>query len=84
MKRYTIHLTDDQERQMLRNIADFYHNEFDEEIGMVKQRAILDFFMQQFAPAIYNQALDDAKGWFGQTMANVEDDYYTLYRESDR
>lgn len=77
---YGIHLTEDQKRNMMKEIESFWLDEFDEKTGVIKQQAIFDFFMEQIAPAIYNRALDDAKAWCKQSIENMEDDYYSLYK----
>ena len=77
---YGIHLTDEQKRNMMKDIESFWLDEFDEKTGLIKQQAIFDFFMEQFAPVIYNRALDDAKAWCKQSMENMEDDFYSLYK----
>ena len=77
---YGIHLTDEQKRNMMKEIESFWLDEFDEKTGLIKQQAIFDFFMEQFAPNIYNRALDDAKAWCKRSMENMEDDYYSLYK----
>ena len=77
---YGIHLTDEQKRNMMKDIESFWLDEFDEKTGLIKQQAIFDFFMEQFAPGIYNRALDDAKTWCKRSVENMEDDYYSLYK----
>ena len=77
---YGIHLTDDQRRSMMKEIEAFWLDEFDEKTGLIKQQAILDFFMEQFVPGIYNRALDDAKAWCKRSLENMEDEYYSLYK----
>ena len=77
---YGIHLTDEQKRNMMKDIESFWLDEFDEKTGLIKQQAIFDFFMEQFAPGIYNWALDDAKTWCKRSVENMENDYYSLYK----
>ena len=77
---YGIHLTDEQRRNMMKEIESFWLDEFDEKTGLIKQQAIFDFFMEKFAPGIYNRALDDAKAWFKRGMESMEADYYSLYK----
>ena len=77
---YGIQLTDEQKRNMMKEIESFWLDEFDEKTGLIKQQAIFDFFMEQFAPSIYNRALDDAKTWCKRSVENMEDDYYSLYK----
>ena len=79
-KLYGIHLTDDQRRSMMKEIESFWLDEFDEKTGLIKQQAVFDFFMERFAPSIYNRALDDAKAWCKQSMENMENDFFTLYK----
>ena len=77
---YGIHLTEDQKRNMMKEIESFWLDEFDEKTGLIKQQAVFDFFMEHFAPVICNRALDDAKAWCKRSMENMEDDYYSLYQ----
>jgi len=77
---YRIHLTEDQKRNMMKEIESFWLDEFDEKTGLIKQQAVFDFFMEQFAPVIYNRALDDARAWCRQSMEKMEDDFYSLYK----
>ena len=77
---YGIHLTDEQKRNMMKDIESFWLDEFDEKTGLIKQQAIFDFFMEQCAPGIYNRALDDAKAWCKRSVENMENDYYSLYK----
>lgn len=74
-------LSEDEKKRLCEEIAAFYLDERDEEIGILGQQQILDFFMSNLAPAIYNKALDDAKDWHRQQLDNMETDYYMLYKE---
>lgn len=76
-----IKLNDDEKKKMCNEIAAFYLDERDEEIGIIAQQRILDMFMENLAPVIYNKALDEAKNWHRQQMENLESDYYMLYKE---
>lgn len=76
-----IKLNDDEKKKMCNEIAAFYLDERDEKIGIIAQQRILDMFMENLAPVIYNKALDEAKSWHRQQMENLESDYYMLYQE---
>ncbi len=55
-------ILDDQKKQFLiKEIIGYFQNERNEEIGIIAAGEILDFFLQQLHPEIYNQALDDVK-----------------------
>lgn len=75
-----IQLSDFQRNALNAEIKEFYLIERGEEIGLIEQSQLLDFFEERMAPIIYNKALDDAKKWFAQMMDNMDSDYYSLYK----
>lgn len=74
-------LTEEQTRQLKSEIAAFFLEERDEEIGLIQQQEILDFFLRRLAPVVYNRALYDAEEWFKHALGGVEADYYALYKD---
>ena len=76
-----IQLSDEQKKAIMEEIAAFYLDERDEEIGMIEQSQLLDLFLEQLAPIVYNKALDDAKKFYEKYADNMETDYYALYRD---
>lgn len=74
-------LSEEQKKIIMDEIAYFFQSEFEEEIGILKQPQILDLFVEQLAPIVYNKALDDAMRWYKQQQDNMEADYYSLYKE---
>lgn len=76
-----INLTDEQKKQLMEQIHDFFDAEFGENIGIIRQSQILDLFLEQLAPLVYNKALDDAMMWYKRQQDNLESDFYSLYRE---
>lgn len=74
-------LSDEQKKKLMNEIQSFFDYEYGENIGIIKQQRILDLFMEQLAPTIYNKALDDAILWFKRQQENMEIDFYALYKE---
>ena len=74
-------LTEEQKQLLMEQIHDFFDAEFDDDIGIIKQSGILDFFLEQLAPFVYNKALDDAMLWYKRQQDNLESDFYSLYKE---
>ena len=74
-------LTDEQKKLLMEQIHDFFDMEFEDDIGLLKQSRILDLFVEQLAPVVYNKALDDAMRWYRRQQDNLESDYYSLYKE---
>lgn len=77
----TIKLSEEQKKQILSEIKAFYLDVRDEELGIIEEQQIMDLFLENLAPIIYNKALDDAKRWYVQQMDNLDTDYYLLYRD---
>lgn len=76
-----IKLTKEQEEHIKDEIKAFYLDERGEEIGIIEQNQIVDLFMENLAPIIYNKALDDSRRWIQSQMDNLDSEYYTLYKE---
>ncbi len=77
----TLRLTDEQRKQIREQIHDFFLDEMDEDIGLIKQDSILTFMEENIGPLFYNRALDDAMNWLKSLSSNAENDYYTLYKD---
>ncbi len=76
-----IQLSDEQKKQITDEIKSFYLDVRGDEIGIIEQQQILDLFVEQLAPIVYNRALDDAQRWYRNQQNNMEADYYLLYKE---
>ena len=46
--------------EMISHIKDYFSNERDEELGDLASELILDFFINELGPYIYNQGIEDA------------------------
>ncbi|MDE7177698.1 MAG: DUF2164 domain-containing protein [Lachnospiraceae bacterium] len=67
--------------QMCDEIAHFFEEEYDLELGIIGTGKIFDFFQEMLGDRIYNKALDDAKKFYEKYADNMETDYYALYKE---
>lgn len=79
-KQLGIDLSPERKKQLLEEIVYYFETEREEKLGIIASEQILDFFMDNLGPLIYNKALDDAKLWYGQRMEDVEADFYTMYK----
>ncbi len=77
----SVNLSEEQKKKIMDEITYFFRSEYEEEIGIIKQMQILDLFVEQLAPIVYNKALDDAMRWYKQQQDNMESDYYSLFKE---
>lgn len=54
-------LPEDQKDHVKNQLIRFFDKELDEEIGVIAAESILNFFLQQVGPTLYNQGVTDAK-----------------------
>ena len=71
---------DEQKKQMLGEITQFFKEEHEIELGLIGSERILDFFQETLGRRIYNKALDDAKKFYENYAGNMEADFYSLYK----
>ena len=73
---------EDKEKQLMcEEIAHFFKEEHDLDLGMIGTGRVLDFFQEMLGNRIYNKALEDSKRFFEKYADNMETDYYALYRD---
>lgn len=76
-----IQLSEDQKRAMYKEIEAFFLDVRGESIGIIGQQQVMDLFMENLAPVVYNQALNDVRKWYEQFADNMESDYFLLYKD---
>ncbi len=81
LDRTCVNLTDEQKKAIMDQIHNFFLEEYDEDLGIIKQQRIFDMFAEELAPIVYNKALDDAMLWYKRQQENLEADFYSLYKE---
>ena len=67
----TLKLADDTEKRLLESIKRFFDEEMDEPVGDLKATRLLDFFVREIAPSVYNQAIADAQGYLTTSVADL-------------
>ena len=72
---------EEEKMQMLEEIAYFFNEEYDLDLGIIFREKIFDFFQDTLGNHIYNKALDDAKKFCDRAYANADADYYALYKD---
>jgi uncharacterized protein (DUF2164 family) len=72
----TLKLADDTEKRLVGSIKRFFEQEMDEPIGELKALRVLDFFVREMAPSVYNQAVADAQAYFADRVADLSGSTY--------
>ncbi|MUG46805.1 DUF2164 family protein [Paenibacillus woosongensis] len=68
----------EQREQMISLIQEYFEVERGEQIGDLAADGMLEFFLKQIGPYVYNQALSDSRQLVNERMASLEEDIYAL------
>jgi uncharacterized protein (DUF2164 family) len=66
-----IKLDPQREAYLLGSIRQFFAEELDEAIGELKARKVLDYFVREVGPSVYNQAIADAQKSLEQAVSDL-------------
>ncbi len=77
----SIELDENRRLAMLGDIRAFFADSLDDQIGDLKARLVLDFFLGKLGASIYNQAVGDAHAWTQDKLMDIEGE---LYQEDGR
>ena len=64
-------LPDGARKQAVASIQRFFREEMDQEIGDLKASLVLDYFLTELGPAVYNKAVADATAFFAERAADL-------------
>lgn len=73
-------LTKEERNKAIEDIIAFYVTERNEEMDIIGANEILDSFLQDIAPTIYNKAIDDAKNLFKKQSEDTDFELGVLKR----
>jgi uncharacterized protein (DUF2164 family) len=71
-----IKLTDERRALVLLSVKRLFAEQFDEEISDFRAEGLLDFFVKNLGPPVYNQAIRDALGFMQDKMMDLEGEFY--------
>jgi len=61
----------DTEKYLLSSIKRFFAEELEMEVGDLKAARVLDFFIAEMGPSVYNQAIADAQVYFTEKVSDL-------------
>ena len=68
----SIKLTDQQRKQAIVSIKRYVQEELDQDIGELKAGLLLDFFLKEIAPSVYNGAVGNAQTYLRDRLSDLE------------
>ena len=71
-----IKLSDERRDALLREIQIHFREKHGDEIGDLKATLLLEFFIKKLGPPVYNQAIQDARGFIQDKLGDLDGDFY--------
>ena len=71
-----IRLSPERRASLLRALKDHVAAEFDESLSDFRAQGLLDFFVRELGPAVYNQGVRDACSFMQAKLADIEGEVY--------
>ncbi len=73
-----IRLSSERESMLVEAIQAHFDGEFDEPLSEFRARALLDFFIRELGPPVYNQGVRDAVSYVQQKLNDIEGDVHEI------
>jgi uncharacterized protein (DUF2164 family) len=71
-----IRLSDDRRQRLLLSIKQHFSENFDEPLSDFRADALLDFFVRELGPPVYNQGVRDASSFIQDKLGDIEGEIY--------
>jgi uncharacterized protein (DUF2164 family) len=71
-----IRLSPERRASLLIAIKRHFAAEFDEPLSDFRAQALLDFFVRELGPPVYNQGVRDAAGFMQEKLTDIEGEIY--------
>lgn len=71
-----IKLSEERRSMLIGAIQEFFRDQLDDDVGELKAGLVLDFFVKQLGPPVYNQAIRDAHGFMQDKLVDLEGEFY--------
>ena len=71
-----IELDDERRAQMVSAIKQYFVDNLDRELGDLGAELLLDFFVAELGPPVYNQAIRDAHDFLQEKLVDLTGDFY--------
>jgi uncharacterized protein (DUF2164 family) len=71
-----IRLTSERRGLLIRSIKQYFTAEFDEPISDFRAEGLLDFFVGELGPPVYNQGVRDASSFMQEKLGDIEGEVY--------
>ena len=67
-----ITLSEESHKRALDSIIAYFDDRLEQEIGILQAQLLLDFFLEELAPSVYNKAVYDAQTFINGQVADID------------
>ena len=71
-----IKLSDDARAQLIDAVGRLFADEFDRELSEFQAQRLIDFFVRRLGAPVYNQAIQDARGFLQTKLDDLDGEFY--------
>ncbi|HKJ24552.1 MAG TPA: DUF2164 domain-containing protein [Myxococcota bacterium] len=71
-----IRLSEERRADLVNRIQRHLREQFEDEVGELKAGLLLDFFVKELGPPVYNQAIKDAHDFVAEKLVDLEGEFY--------
>ena len=71
-----IRLPPERRALLIRSLKEHFTAEFDEPISDFRAEGLLDFFVRELGPPVYNQGVRDASSFMQEKLGDIEGEVY--------
>lgn len=75
-----IRLSSERRTSLLRLLKEHFSEEFDEPLSDFRAEGLLDFFIRELGPPVYNQGVHDACAAMQEKLGDLEGEVYEMDR----
>ncbi|MEE8349307.1 MAG: DUF2164 domain-containing protein [Acidobacteriota bacterium] len=78
-----IELGDNRKQVIMELLTAFYADNLDENLSEYQAQRIVEFFLETLGPVVYNQAIQDARGFMLEKLEDLDAEFYVSQEPTD-
>ncbi len=71
-----IELSEQAKKRSIASIKRYFEEKMEEEIGDLQAGLLLDYFLKEIGPAVYNRAITDAQSYFQEKTGDLDGSHH--------
>ncbi len=71
-----LRLSDERRADLVEELIAFHREQFEQELSAFRAGELLDFLLPRLGPPVYNQAIQDARGFLQERLDDLDAEFY--------